>query len=152
MKANNFNLPDKDGRMHQLTDFEGKWVVLYFYPKDDTPGCTVEAIGFRDRIEEFKKRNVVIIGISKDSQKSHQKFCDKYELPFLLLSDEEKEVAKKYNAWGKKKFMGREYEGILRITYLIDPERNIKKVYEKVNTAKHAKEILDDLEVLKAVK
>lgn len=148
MKAKSFSLPDKDGKIHKLSDFEGQWVVLYFYPKDDTPGCTIEAIGFRDNIQEFEKRNAVVIGISKDSQKSHQKFCEKYELPFLLLSDETKEVVKKYNAWGKKKFMGREYEGVLRITYLIDPKGDVKKIYDKVVTANHAKEILNDLDSL----
>lgn len=146
MKAKNFSLPDKNGKIFNLFDFVGKWVVLYFYPRDNTPGCTVEALGFRDNLKEFKKRNAVIIGVSKDSQKSHQNFCEKYDLNFLLLSDDKKEAIKRYSAWGKKKFMGREFEGVLRMTYLINPKGNIKKIYEKVNTAKHVKEILNDLD------
>lgn len=145
MEAVDFNLPDQDGKSHKLSDYKGKWVILYFYPKDDTPGCTKEACNFRDAFEELQKMDVQILGVSKDSVASHKKFAEKYDLNFPILSDEDKEVIKKYNAWGVKKFMGREFEGILRTTYLIDPQGKIKKVYEKVNPLIHASEIIKDL-------
>lgn len=145
MIALEFDLPDQDNKFHKLSDYRGKWVVLYFYPKDDTPGCTKEACNFRDSFHELQKMDVQILGISKDSVASHKKFAEKYDLNFPILSDENKEVIKKYNAWGVKKFMGREFEGILRITYLIGPKGEIKKVYEKVNPLVHASEILKDL-------
>ncbi|HKZ34904.1 MAG TPA: peroxiredoxin, partial [Patescibacteria group bacterium] len=106
MKAKDFNLPDENGKYHSLSDYLGKWVVLYFYPKDDTPGCTKEACSFRDHFAELKKYGVVILGISKDSIASHKKFSEKYHLPFPLLSDETKETLKAYGVWGVKKFMG----------------------------------------------
>jgi peroxiredoxin Q/BCP len=143
--APDFDLPDQDARNHKLSSYKGKWVVLYFYPKDDTPGCTKEACNFRDSFEEMQKLGVQILGVSKDSIKSHKKFAEKYDLNFPILSDEDKDVIKKYGAWGLKKFMGREYEGIFRMTYLINPDGVIKKVYEKVNTLIHASEILSDL-------
>lgn len=146
MKAPEFTLPDQNGTLHNLSDYKGSWVVVYFYPKDDTPGCTVEACSFRDYIKDLKKMNVCIFGISKDSVKSHAKFADKFKLPFPLLSDETKETIKAYGAWGKKKFMGREFEGILRNTTLIDPEGTIKKVYEKVSPQTHVAEIIKDIQ------
>lgn len=149
MKAKDFKLPDQDGKMHSLSQYLGQWVVLYFYPRDDTPGCTKEACNFRDSIHELEKLGVVILGVSKDSVVSHKKFSEKYHLNFPLLSDENKEVLKLYKVWGKKKFMGREYEGIFRMTYLIDPKGEIKKVYEKVNPTIHAGEILKDLQILR---
>lgn len=145
MKAIDFSLPDQNGKIHQLSNYKGKWVVLYFYPKDYTPGCTKEACGFRDEIAELKKLDVVVLGISADSVSSHKKFSEKYHLNFPLLSDEKKEVIKKYGAWGKKKFLGKEFEGILRITYLINPQSDIVKKFEKVKPNIHAKEIIEEI-------
>lgn len=145
MKAKEFNLPDENGKFHELTDYHGRWVVLYFYPKDDTPGCTKEACGFRDGMSQLEELGVVVLGVSKDSPKSHQKFKEKYHLNFPLLSDESKEVTQAYDAWGEKSFMGRKFYGILRKTYLIDPEGEVKKVYEKVDPTKHSAEILADV-------
>ncbi|HKB88490.1 MAG TPA: thioredoxin-dependent thiol peroxidase [Patescibacteria group bacterium] len=144
-KASDFSLLDQNGKSHSLKDYLGKWIVLYFYPKDDTPGCTTEACSFRDSFHELENLNVVILGVSKDSVKSHKKFAEKYNLNFPILSDEKHEVIEKYHAWGTKKFMGREYQGILRITYLIDPKGNIAKIYEKVNPLVHAQEIVSDI-------
>lgn len=146
MKVIDFSLPDENGKLHSLLDYMGKWVLLYFYPKDDTPGCTKEACGFRDSINEFQKRGIVILGVSKDSIASHKKFHDKYHLNFTILSDPEKEVLKKYKAWGKKTFMGRTFDGTLRISYLINPQGEIIKKYEKVNPLVHAAEILKDFD------
>ncbi|HPF95510.1 MAG: thioredoxin-dependent thiol peroxidase [Candidatus Magasanikbacteria bacterium] len=148
-KAPAFNLPDKDGVMHKLADKKGEWVVLYFYPKDDTPGCTVEACSFRDNLPKFKKLGITVYGVSVDSQKKHQKFADKYDLPFTLLSDEEKKTVNDYGVWSLKKFMGREYMGILRWTFLINPEGKIAKIYENVKPAEHVEEILKDMKELK---
>lgn len=150
MIATDFSLPDQDGIVHKLSDYRGKWVVLYFYPRDDTPGCTTEACGFRDSTKIFQEKSIVIVGVSKDSIASHKKFAEKYHLNFPLLSDPEKTVIKQYKAWGMKKFMGRTFEGVLRITYLIDPQGEIKKVYEKVNPLIHAGEILKDRETLQS--
>lgn len=144
--APDFSLPDQNGETHTLKKYTGKWVILYFYPRDDTPGCTKEACNFRDGIAEFQKRNVVILGVSKDSVPSHKKFAQKYHLNFPLLSDEHLGVIKAYNAWGEKKFMGRVFDGILRKTYLIDPNGQIAKVYEKVNPLVHSGEIRADLD------
>lgn len=144
-KAPNFSLPDQSGKKHSLSDNQGKWTLLYFYPKDDTPGCTKEACSIRDVWSEFKKLKCVVWGVSSDSVKSHKKFADKYELPFTILSDENKEVVKLYGVWGKKKFMGREYMGIKRVSYLIDPKGLIFKIYLDVNPTKHALEVLSDL-------
>ncbi len=146
MEAKDFELPDQDGKIHKLSDYKGKWVVLYFYPKDDTPGCTKEACNFRDSIAKFQKLGVVILGVSKDSVASHKKFAEKYHLNFPILSDESKNVIKEYKSWGIKKFMGRQFEGTIRNTYLIDPKGKINKVYEKVNPLSHSEQILKDLE------
>ncbi len=146
--APSFSLSDQDGRTHSLTDYQGKWIVLYFYPKDDTPGCTKEACNFRDSFHELQKLGVVILGVSKDSVKSHKKFADKYQLNFPILSDESLATIKAYGAWGSKKFMGREYNGILRMTYLINRKGRVVKVYEKVNPLIHVKDIIDDLKSL----
>jgi thioredoxin-dependent peroxiredoxin len=150
MKAKDFSLPDQDGRVHSLSIYRGKWVVLYFYPKDDTPGCTKEACNFRDSIQELMNFGAVILGVSKDSVTSHKKFAEKYNLNYPILSDEGKEVIKSYEAWGTKKFLGRKFEGTLRITYLIDPNGIIEKIYKNVNPSLHAGEILKDLRVLNA--
>lgn len=144
-KAADFRLPDQNGREHTLAEYAGKWVVLYFYPKDDTPGCTTEACSFRDSLAVLQKQGVVVLGVSKDSVASHKKFADKYHLNFPILSDETKEVIKRYRAWGQKKFMGKEFAGTLRTTYLINPEGIVQKVYENVNPTQHADYIFQDL-------
>ena len=120
-------------------------MVLYFYPKDDTPGCTVEACQFRDNFPQFKRSQAVVFGVSVDTVKKHAKFVTKYELPFILLADEEKKVVELYGVWAKKKFMGREYMGILRTSFLIAPDGKIAKVYENVKPAEHALEVLRDI-------
>lgn len=144
-QAPEFTLLDQNGTEHNLTQYRGKWVVVYFYPKDDTPGCTKEACSFRDNFEAFKNRGISVFGISKDSQASHKKFVDKFNLNFSLLSDESLETIKAYDSWGEKKFMGRTFEGILRNTYVIDPQGIIRKVYENVKPEDHAQEILRDI-------
>ncbi len=149
MKAINFELADENGVVHKLEDYRGKWVVLYFYPKDDTPGCTKEACSFRDSLADLKALGIVILGVSKDSVKSHKQFSEKYHLTFPILSDESTETIKAYGAWGVKKFMGHEFEGVLRKTFLINPEGEIAKEYEKVDVTKHANEILEDVKNLK---
>jgi len=141
-KAPDFKLPDQENKLHKLSDYRGKWVVVYFYPKDNTPGCTKEACGFRDRGQDLLAKGVVILGISKDSVASHLKFAQKYHLNFPLLADPDKKVIRAYEAWGKKKFMGRDFEGIKRITYLIDPKGLIFKGFDKVNPLTHAHDIL----------
>lgn len=143
MKAPDFSLADQTGKIHNLSDYRGKWVLVYFYPKDDTPGCTKEACSFRDMSLDFKKKDMVILGISKDNVESHKKFANKFNLNFPILSDESKEVIRAYKAWGKKKFMGREYEGTLRNSYLVNPVGEIVKVFERVNPLSHAKEVLE---------
>ncbi len=148
-KAPSFSLSDQDGKIHKLADYKGQWVLLYFYPKDDTPGCTKEACMIRDNFPEFKKLKVQVFGVSADSAAKHAKFATKYKLPFTLLADEQKEVIEKYGVWTKKKFMGREYMGILRTSFLIDPDGKIAKIYENVKPPVHAEEVLADLKQLK---
>ncbi|HLQ72154.1 MAG TPA: thioredoxin-dependent thiol peroxidase [Bacillota bacterium] len=140
--APDFVLPDSNGENIRLSDFEGKYVVLYFYPKDMTPGCTTEACDFRDAYEDFSSLNTVIIGISPDPAESHQKFIDKHELPFHLLADENHEVASDYGVWKLKKNFGKEYYGIERSTFIIDPEGNIVKAFQKVRVKGHVEEAL----------
>jgi peroxiredoxin Q/BCP len=149
--APKFSLPDQNGDIKSLSDYSGKWLVLYFYPKDDTPGCTTEACNFRDErdaIAEFG--NATVIGISKDTVASHKKFVDKHKLNFTLLSDVDHKVIEAYGSWVPKKFMGREYVGINRDTYIINPDGKIAKEYKGVNPAKHAVEIINDLKALQA--
>lgn len=141
-----FRLPDQNGKIHTLSDYRGGWLVVYFYPRDFTPGCTKEACGFQTAIEEFGKRNIAVVGISKDSIESHKKFADKYNLTFPLLSDPDHRTIEVYDAWGKKKFLGREYFGILRNTYVVDPKGRIAKSYIGVNPLTHVREILDDID------
>jgi thioredoxin-dependent peroxiredoxin len=148
MIAPNFKLPDQDGKIHELAEYLGRWLLLYFYPKDDTPGCTKEACSFRDNFSEFSKRGIEVLGVSQDSPKSHKRFREKYHLNFQLLSDEGGEIVKAYGAWGKKKFLDKEYEGILRNSYLINPKGDISKEYKGVNPLTHAEEILKDFEEL----
>ena len=137
-KAPDFKLPSTNKSIYQLKDSLGKYVVIYFYPKDDTPGCTIETNDFNKLLSKFKKLNCEIFGISKDNLKSHDKFREKFKVKFDLLSDEETKVLKKYKVWGKKKFMGREYMGISRSTYLINPKGKIVKIWENVNVKDHA--------------
>ena len=147
-QAPDFSLPDQDGKVHALRDYRGTWVLVYFYPKDDTPGCTTQACGIRDTFPEFEKLGVTVFGISTDSEKSHKKFEEKYELPFTLLADTDKKTVQAYGVWAPKKFMGREFLGTLRTSFLIDPNGKIAKVYEKVKPANHATDVLDDLRAL----
>ncbi len=147
-KAPAFSLPDQDGKAHALKDYAGKVVLLYFYPKDDTPGCTVEACTIRDSWSKFRKAGVVVLGMSVDSVAKHKKFAEKYTLPFTLLADEDKEVVNAYGVWAKKKFMGREYMGIKRWSFLIGTDGKIAKIYEDVKPADHADEVLADVKEL----
>lgn len=144
--APDFTLFDQDGSAHTLSAYQGKRVLLYFYPKDDTPGCTKEACMLRDALPDFTKLDAVVFGVSVDSVKSHKKFAEKYGLPFTLLADEGKEVVYAYGVWGKKKMMGREYDGIFRTSFLIAPDGSILKVYENVKPELHAAQVLADLQ------
>ena len=146
MKAPEFTLPDKDGNFVSLSDFLGKKVVLYFYPKDNTPGCTRQACAFAASYEGFKANNVVVIGVSKDSAASHQKFAAKYDLPFVLLSDPDLQVIQAYGVWQEKKLYGKFSMGVVRSTYLIDEQGNIEKVMPKVKPDTNAAEILEYLQ------
>jgi peroxiredoxin Q/BCP len=143
--APDFTLTTGDGETVSLRGLRGRPVVLYFYPRDDTPGCTTEACSFRDLQPEFKKRNAAVFGVSTDDLKSHQKFAHKYDLTFPLLSDPDHAVAEAYESWGPKKFMGREYSGVLRNTFLIGPDSKIAHVWEKVRPAGHPEEVLAEL-------
>ncbi len=145
-KAPQFTLPDSFGNKVSLKSFFGKKVVLYFYPKDNTSGCTKEALGFKEALPEIEKRNAVVIGISKDSQESHQKFIAKYDLPFILLSDPELKVIQKYGVWVEKSMYGRKYMGVERSTFIIDEKGKIKKIFRKVKVAKHVEEVLKALD------
>lgn len=148
-KAPDFTLPDQDGKEHSLADYKGRWLVVYFYPKDDTPGCTTEACDFRDArnaIAEFG--SAAVIGISKDTVKSHRKFVDKHDLNFTLLSDPEHRIIEAFGAWGPRKFMGREFLSIYRNTYIVNPEGMIVKEYEGVQPKTHVAEIVRDLKAL----
>jgi len=142
-EAPDFALPDQDGKTHRLSDYKGKRVVLYFYPKDDTPGCIKEACSFRDSFSKFKKAGIEVLGISADNQESHAKFQQKYNLPFILLSDTEKKVVKDYGVWVEKINYGKKYWGIARMTFLINEDGKIIHVYEKVKPDEHAEEVLE---------
>ena len=144
-KAPEFTLLDQDGNDVSLSDFAGKKVVLWFFPKASTPGWTVEGQGFRDELQKFKDKNTVVVGMSADSQKKQRKFCDKQGFEYPMLGDEGKETLRAYGVWGKKKFMGREYEGIFRNTYVIDENGIIENLYKKVNVKTHAQDILAEL-------
>ena len=145
-KAPSFIVPSTTNNKYSLKDSIGKYVVLYFYPKDDTPGCAIETNDFNKLLSKFKKLDCEVYGVSKDNLKSHYKFKDKYKIKFDLLADEEIKVLKKYKVWGKKKFMGREFMGIIRSTYLIDKKGKILKVWTNVKVKDHAKEVLESLE------
>ncbi|MGA2668214.1 MAG: thioredoxin-dependent thiol peroxidase [Ignavibacteria bacterium] len=143
--APDFNLTSDKGEYVKLKDFKGRKVVLYFYPKDMTSGCTAEACDFRDNVKKFEKKNTVVIGLSADSVDSHKKFKDKYDLPFILLSDETKKVLKDYGVWKEKSMYGRKYMGIERTTYVIDEKGKIEKIFNKVKVDGHIDEILESL-------
>lgn len=147
-KASPFSLQDQAGEIHKLSAYLGQWVLLYFYPKDDTPGCTVEACSFRDHWPKFKRLKIKVFGISADSPKSHDKFATKFDLPFTLLSDPEKKTIEKYGALREKSMFGKKYMGIERMSVLVNPEGKIVKIYKKVNPEVHAQEVLKDLKVL----
>jgi len=125
-----------------LADYLGKNVILYFYPRDDTPGCTKEACAFRDEFAQFKKRGAVVLGVSPDSVKSHDKFVEKFKLPFALLADDDKKIVQAYGVWGEKSFMGRKYLGVFRVTFLIGPDGKIRKIWPQVKPEEHAAEVL----------
>ncbi len=147
-QAPDFTLPDQDGVAHSLSSYKGKWVLLYFYPKDNTPGCTIEACTIRDQFKDFTNIDAIVLGVSTDSVKSHKKFADGFNLPFTLLADENKEVVGKYGVFGEKKMMGRTYMGTKRSSFLLDPSGKIAKVYEKVKPERHARDVLTDLKAL----
>lgn len=143
-----FSLPDQDGKVHTLHDYAGKWLIVYFYPRDNTPGCTVEACSFRDASHDFKEIGVEILGISKDTVRKHKNFATKHHLNFPLLSDVSTETIKAFGAWGARTFWGRKFEGTLRNTYIIDPQGKVVKMYEKVNPLIHVEEIIEDIREL----
>lgn len=149
-RAPAFTLPDQEGAEHTLSDYTGKWVLLYFYPKDDTPGCTIEACTIRDQFKDFTTIGAEVLGVSTDSVASHKKFAEKFELPFTLLADEHKEVVGAYGVFGEKKMYGKTYMGTMRTSFLIDPSGKIAKVYEKVKPETHAAEVIADLKALGA--
>ncbi len=144
--APEFTAATSGGGKVSLADYKGRNVILYFYPKDDTPGCTKEACGFRDGFADFKKHGAVILGVSTDSGKSHDKFVEKYKLPFVLLADENKKIVEAYGVWGEKTFMGRKYLGTLRVTFLIGPDGHIKRIWRQVKPDEHAAEVLAALD------
>jgi thioredoxin-dependent peroxiredoxin len=138
-----FKTKDANGEAVSLKELRGQKVVLYFYPKDDTPGCTKEACSFRDAFSQFKKKGIAVLGVSPDSEAAHQKFVTKYKLPFTLLADTDRSIADAYGVWGEKKFMGRTYMGVNRTTFLIDEKGKIKRIFEKVKPEDHASEVLE---------
>lgn len=146
--APDFALTQTDGSTVRLSDFRGQWVVLYFYPRDNTPGCTKEACGFRDRYDAFTEKGIQVLGVSADTEAAHRKFRDKFDLPFPLLCDLDTSVAQRYDSYGPKKFMGKTYEGIFRKTFLIDPNGILVKIYPKVKPEPHAGEVLEDITTL----
>ena len=144
-KAPDFQGVDQNEKTISLSDYKGKKLILYFYPKDDTPGCTAEACNLRDNFSVLKKEGFELLGVSPDDPKKHKKFIDKYSLPFPLIADTEKEILNAYGVWGPKKFMGREYDGVHRTTFVIDEAGKIEKIIAKVNTKAHAEQILDGM-------
>jgi len=144
-KAPDFKAINQDGEMVSLNDFKGRKLILYFYPKDNTPGCTNEACDFRNHYQFWLDKGYQVVGVSPDSQESHRKFIEKYQLPFPLLSDPDKEIIKAYGAWGPKKLYGREYEGLIRSTFIIDEEGKILEIFKKVKTKTHTEQIIKKL-------
>ena len=149
-KAPAFKLTDQDNRAHTLSQYRGQWVVLYFYPKDATPGCTTEACGFRDAHDHMLAHQAVVLGVSPDGAASHKRFADKHGLPFPLLADESRAVCEKYGVWGPKKLYGREYMGVTRTTYLIDPAGKVAQRWDKVKVKQHTREVFEALRALSA--
>lgn len=143
--APDFILKDEVNNNHRLSDYRGKYVLLYFYPKDDTPGCTTEACNFRNDYSEYENAGVIILGVSPDTSKKHLKFKTKHKLPFTLLADEDHQVCELYQVWGRKKFMGKEYDGVFRTSYLIDPDGIIQKVFNNVKPEIHSADVLEAL-------
>jgi peroxiredoxin Q/BCP len=148
VQAPDFTLPDENNTLRRLSDFRGRPVVLYFYPKDDTPGCTTEACKFRDDYSAYMDADIIILGVSPDSPASHASFKQKYDLQFPLLADEGHRVCESYGVWGPKKFMGKEFEGVLRTTFLIDAQGRIARVFEAVRPAEHSAEVLQAVKML----
>ncbi|MEO1591209.1 MAG: thioredoxin-dependent thiol peroxidase [Cyanobacteria bacterium J06632_22] len=148
--APEFSMPDAEGKVYSLSDYSGKRVVLYFYPRDNTPGCTKEACAFRDSYEQYQAEGAVVLGVSTDNAKSHAKFAEKHGLPFPLLIDEEGKVATTYGSYGLKKMYGKEYMGISRSTYVIGPDGTLEKIYLKVKPADHPAEVLADIQAMSA--
>ena len=146
--APDFTLLDQNGEPHTLSHYRDRWVLVYFYPRDDTPGCTKEACGIRDNFSEFKRLNAKVLGISTDNIESHNKFAVKYNLPFTLLADDEKAVVEQYGVWGEKTSFGKTYFGTRRMSFLVNPEGKIAKVYKKVKPAGHAMEVVEDIQAL----
>lgn len=144
-KAPDFQAVDQDGQKISLKDFRGSKLILYFYPKDDTPGCTAEACNLKDNYQVLRQKGFKVLGVSADSEASHKKFISKYVLPFALIPDKEKTILRAYGAWGMKKLYGKEYEGIIRTTYVIDEKGVIEKVFAKVDTKNHSQQILDEM-------
>lgn len=148
--APNFSLPDQTGKTHSPSDYQGRWVLLYFYPKDDTPGCTTEACQIRDQFAEFNRQGIVVLGVSCDSPESHTKFIKKFNLPFILLADTKKAVVQTYGVWAEKNMMGKKYFGIRRTSFLINPQGTIVKIYESVKADGHAAEVLREIKNLQS--
>lgn len=144
-----FTLKDQNDTERSLKEFEGKWLIIYFYPKDDTPGCTKEACAIAEIYADFEKLGVTVLGVSKDTPRSHKRFAEKFNLPFTLLSDPSTEMIQAYGAWGEKSMYGRKYMGTLRVSYLVDPKGKVAKVYPDVDPANHALELLKDIQTLK---
>ncbi|MBU6205774.1 MAG: thioredoxin-dependent thiol peroxidase [Bacteroidetes bacterium] len=142
-KAPDFKGIDQNGKIIASKDLKGKKVILYFYPKDDTPGCTAESCNLRDNYQALLKKGYAVVGVSADNEKSHKKFADKYELPFPLIADTEKEILESYDAWGEKSMYGKKYMGIIRKTYVIDEKGNIERIFDKVDTKNHTEQILE---------
>ena len=144
-KAPDFALKDEKGKLHKLSDYNGKKVVLYFYPKDDTPGCTTQACDFRDHLKDFAKKNAVVLGVSPDDEDSHRKFIEKYKIPYTLLCDTDHHISESYGVWGEKQFMGKTSMGLIRSTFIIDESGNVLKMFYKVNPEAHWEMLLKQL-------
>jgi peroxiredoxin Q/BCP len=147
-KAPQFSLPDETGKVHKLSDYRGKTVVLFFYPADDTPGCTLEACNFRDDYSEYSNAGAQLLGVSPDDVESHEKFKTKFNLPYPLLADEGHKVCELYGVWGDKSMFGKQYQGVIRSTFIIDPDGKIVKVFSKVSVAKHSSKVLEAINEL----
>ena len=143
--APGFKLPDQEGNVHELKDYKGKWLVIYFYPKDNTPGCSKEACNFRDNIDPIRELGARVVGVSIDTVKKHANFVKKFDLPFTLLADDGQKMVNDYGVWGLKKFMGREHMGTNRMTFIVNPQGKIAKIYPKVKAATHGDEVIADL-------